>query len=124
MLMLATVLLAAASYWLFVRPISLAQKFIDKVAAKEYRQAEQLCINSKPSFLVEQAEDWDNCEVEVKLVPRSWSDVLHFRQSITFAALRREPIKGTNTYVTIRGDLIAGPMSIEPPRLYPTIVKH
>ncbi len=115
LLFLATTLSAIAVYFLLVRPITLAKAFADRVAAKEYRAADLLCSDSKKSFLVAQAADWDDCDVAVNLERRDWSDILRCQQRMTLEARRRVPIRGTNQYVALRGDLLAGPLSIKPP---------
>jgi hypothetical protein len=120
LLFLTTTLSAVAVYFLFVRPITLAKAFADRVAAKEYREADLLCRDSKQAFIVAQAVDWDDCDVTVNLEHRDWSDMLRCQQRITLEARRRVPIRGTNEYVAFRGNLFAGPLSIKPPTgLYP-----
>jgi hypothetical protein len=119
-LLILTTAFALFCYYLAVRPITLAKAFADRVAAKEYRAADLLCGDSKQSFLVAQAADWDNCDVAVNFERRDWSDILRCQQRMTLEARRRVPIRGTNKYVAFRGSLLAGPLSIQPPAaLYP-----
>ena len=77
------------------------------------------------SLLVARAEDLENYDVKVKLERRRWSDILRCQQRMTIEACRLVPISGTNKYVALRGDFLAGPISIQPPDLiYPITVQR
>jgi hypothetical protein len=107
-----------ARYWLFVRPISVAKLFVDLVNTKEYRKAELICRNSTHSFLLDQVENFGECEVEAKLLPRRWSNVIRFQQPMSVTVRNLKPISGTNDYIAARGYMMAGPISINPPVVY------
>ena len=124
LMMVAMTFSAIASYWLFVRPNSVAQQFVDLVRAKEYREAELLCGDSTHSFLVDQVDSFGECEVEATLFPRRWSDLVRLQQRMSVTVRNLKAIHGTNDYVAMRGYMTAGPMFINPPNMYTEIFRR
>jgi hypothetical protein len=107
-----------------VRPISIAKEFVELVNANEYRKAELYCGFTGPSFFLDTVNDFGKCEDATELHLRPWSDIFRFQQRMSITILKLTPLNGTNDYLAMRGDLVAGPISIKPPDMYPAVFRR
>jgi hypothetical protein len=119
-LLLAVIFLALACYFAFVRPTVLAQKFLDAVNAKDFRQADSLCGDSNENYFIhcmQKSESYD--VVDAKLFPRRWSDLCKLQQRLSVTLVPTKPQEGLTFVVGIRADIVATSSGIKPPLMYP-----
>jgi len=80
-LRLTALVLAAVSYWCFVRPSAAAHRFAEAVAAKQPSQSEtfELII---PGFAVKSNHFETGYKAEASVSPRMWYDIWKLQRRI------------------------------------------
>jgi hypothetical protein len=119
LLMIAVTLSAIACYWAFIRPTSIAQRFVSAVQENNYQQAEAFCVESNNRFLSETLADIGDSEVKVRILPRKWGDVWKLQRRVSLQVIPKEPRPNSKLLVGCQSDLVATAGGIRPPIMYP-----
>ena len=110
----AIVVLAAASYWAFVRPTVVAHEFANAVQAKDYTYAESFCRKPHEKFLTDWMGDIEDYEVDVKLGSREWHHLIRLQHPMFVRLIPKPSSNPKVVRVGINVDAVATPYSVKP----------
>lgn len=105
LLFVATAVLAVALYVLYVRPTSIAQRFVAAIMSHDFSAAKSLVVGEGLSDLDDETAHVDRFYAEV--LPREWDDIRKCQRRVIFRVVRHDVTEGRRIDWTADTDLIA-----------------